>query len=457
MKAIEIKERMRLMRNDEKIGILSKFFRSNKGTYEEGGETESFIGLTTPQIEALAKEFLQSYLEKRKTFKEGYSIENVLEETKQFLYDPTHEIRVLGTSLLVALYPLNEDLIYNFYYLHIQCFNNWDLVDRTCYKILGKYLYNLFISSKRTTPRKEVTMKDEITVPALEIQELQMPQGMSGVSTLDNMQSVSNIQIPQVPQEIDPLQVQPVDELTQQNLAIQQQIQNYQNQQNIDMQSVTTMDNMTMQPSINGVGMQTLSTIEDITGMTHLSDMALSSVATMAGIQTMTQSMIDKEMNEKKLQKTKVEKMMSTKKTKTAKVTKKTKKVKGVKGAKPPKKVTKKELKKRFEEEKQKVINLASSQSLWERRIAMVSMMYFIKNGEFALPFQIIEILKTDKTDLIQKAVGWMLREIGKKNERKLMIFLNRNIKVIGPITRSYACEKLSKDVKEKYKEMAKK
>ena len=210
--------------------------------------------------------------------------------------------------------------------------------------------------------------------------------------------------------------------------------------------------------------MQTTQGFDDLAAMSHLTEMAaltsVSGVASMTGIQTYTPTMTEvpkDPLNEKKLQKTKVEKMLTTKKTKTSKSSKKTKKVKGTKGTKPPKKVTKKELKKRFEEEKQKVIALAGSQSLWERRIAMVSMMYFIKNGEFSLPFQIIELLKTDKTDLIQKAVGWMLREIGKKNDRKLMIFLNRNIKVIGPITRSYACEKLSKDVKEKYKEMAKK
>ena len=197
-----------------------------------------------------------------------------------------------------------------------------------------------------------------------------------------------------------------------------------------------------------------------MTGMSQLTDMTgLSAVTGMTSIASIQESLLQakSQVSEKKLQKTKVEKMLtSSKKTKT-KTTKKSKKTKGVKGAKPQKKITKKELKKRFEEEKAKVIELAQSQSLWERRIAMVSMMHFIKNGEFALPFQIIEILKVDKTDLIQKAVGWMLREVGKKNERKLLVFLNRNIKIIGPITRSYACEKLSKEIKEKYKEMAKK
>jgi 3-methyladenine DNA glycosylase AlkD len=58
---------------------------------------------------------------------------------------------------------------------------------------------------------------------------------------------------------------------------------------------------------------------------------------------------------------------------------------------------------------------LAYSKSLWERRIAILSTFWFIKNKEYKETFEIARILLGDKEDLIHKAVGWMLREIGKR------------------------------------------
>lgn len=58
--------------------------------------------------------------------------------------------------------------------------------------------------------------------------------------------------------------------------------------------------------------------------------------------------------------------------------------------------------------------SLAKSKSLWERRIAMLASFGYIKKGESKEAFAIAEILLEDKEDLIHKAVGWMLREIGK-------------------------------------------
>ncbi len=58
---------------------------------------------------------------------------------------------------------------------------------------------------------------------------------------------------------------------------------------------------------------------------------------------------------------------------------------------------------------------LAKSQSIWERRIAMLACFTFIKYGETKDAFRIAEILVNDEHDLIQKAVGWMLRKAGKK------------------------------------------
>lgn len=58
---------------------------------------------------------------------------------------------------------------------------------------------------------------------------------------------------------------------------------------------------------------------------------------------------------------------------------------------------------------------LAKSDSLWERRIAMIACFAFIDKKEPELPFKIVEMLSGDRHDLIHKATGWMLREIGKK------------------------------------------
>lgn len=59
---------------------------------------------------------------------------------------------------------------------------------------------------------------------------------------------------------------------------------------------------------------------------------------------------------------------------------------------------------------------LVTSNSLWERRISILSTLTFIRNGEFYDSLHLSSILLGDKEDLIHKAVGWMLREVGKRN-----------------------------------------
>ena len=68
-----------------------------------------------------------------------------------------------------------------------------------------------------------------------------------------------------------------------------------------------------------------------------------------------------------------------------------------------------------FEKDKAPLYRLVFSENLWERRIAIVATFYFIRNDEFDDTLKIAEILLTDKEDLIHKAVGWMLREVGKR------------------------------------------
>lgn len=95
---------------------------------------------------------------------------------------------------------------------------------------------------------------------------------------------------------------------------------------------------------------------------------------------------------------------------------------------------------------------LASSSSLWDRRIAMVATYAFIKNGQSDEALDIAQKLLADREDLIRKAVGWMLREVGKRvSERKLLMFLNYNHLSMSRTTLRYAIERLSPALRVRY------
>ncbi|MEK7152993.1 MAG: DNA alkylation repair protein [Patescibacteria group bacterium] len=85
---------------------------------------------------------------------------------------------------------------------------------------------------------------------------------------------------------------------------------------------------------------------------------------------------------------------------------------------------------------------LAKSRSIWERRIAMVSTWQFIRVGQLDPTFEIAEQLLDDKHDLMHKAVGWMLREAGKKDPGRLRTFLTRHIATIPRTALRYAIER---------------
>ena len=69
-----------------------------------------------------------------------------------------------------------------------------------------------------------------------------------------------------------------------------------------------------------------------------------------------------------------------------------------------------------WERDRRQLYILAKSPSVWERRIAILSTFYFIRQEDFADALKISELLLSDQHDLIHKAAGWMLREIGKRN-----------------------------------------
>lgn len=99
----------------------------------------------------------------------------------------------------------------------------------------------------------------------------------------------------------------------------------------------------------------------------------------------------------------------------------------------------------------QLLTDLARSTSLWERRIAMIATLAFIRAGKFDETMRIAKILLSDSHDLMHKAVGWMLREVGKRDVLTLETFLQKNYHKIPRTALRYAVERLPETRRQAY------
>jgi len=94
---------------------------------------------------------------------------------------------------------------------------------------------------------------------------------------------------------------------------------------------------------------------------------------------------------------------------------------------------------------------LARSKNIWERRTAILSTCYFIRQGDTTDTFKIAEILVHDKEDLLHKATGWMLRFAGVKDRKRLIAFLNKHAPTMPRTLLRYSIEHFNKKEREYY------
>ncbi len=123
-----IKQEIQQLGSPQKAAFLSYYFKTGKGQYAEG---DIFLGLTMPENRAIAKK---------------YSAILTLPEIESLLHEPIHEYRMIALTLLVDRFKKSKNNarteIFELYLNNLQYVNNWDLVDTSCSKIVGAYLFD---------------------------------------------------------------------------------------------------------------------------------------------------------------------------------------------------------------------------------------------------------------------------------------------------------------------------
>ncbi len=131
----QVKTELLAKGSPEKAAFLCRFFKTGKGQYAEG---DVFVGVTNPEVRAMAKKYGDL----------------PLTEIETLLHDPIHEIRLLALVMLVNRFekasrksqqvwtnsPQIRKDIFELYLRNLDYINNWDLVDVSCHKIVGAYL-----------------------------------------------------------------------------------------------------------------------------------------------------------------------------------------------------------------------------------------------------------------------------------------------------------------------------
>ncbi len=101
--------------------------------------------------------------------------------------------------------------------------------------------------------------------------------------------------------------------------------------------------------------------------------------------------------------------------------------------------------------DKKPLLTLVKSEIMWERRVAIVATWYFIRHDSLEWTIKLAELLCHDRHDLIHKAVGWMLREAGKRDQNVLIGFLEQYANTMPRTMLRYSIEKLSVDQRKIY------
>jgi 3-methyladenine DNA glycosylase AlkD len=105
-----------------------------------------------------------------------------------------------------------------------------------------------------------------------------------------------------------------------------------------------------------------------------------------------------------------------------------------------------------FENKKEKIlIGLSDSDEMWHKRMAVVGTMHYVKKGSFDLTKEFVTNNLKHEHDLMHKANGWLLREMGNKNEEELIRYLDQYYKEMPRTCLRYAIEKLDEEIRQDY------